>query len=103
MLVERVWERMDHYGFQMRLDYPVLPAPRIKDRLLSALYIQNSDYSFQERISLNRCRNAKELLWLSDGTTADGRYLEDRLYNLGGVEADVSKYVFPEEKPSKSD
>ena len=100
---KRVWERMDHYDFQMRLDYPVLPAPRINDRLFSALYIQNSDYSFQERISLNRCRNAKELLWLSDGTTADGRYLEDRLYNLGGVEADASNYTFPKEKPSRSD
>ena len=94
---------MDHYGFQMCLDHPVLPAPRINDCILSSLYVQDSDYSLQERISLNRCRNAKELLWLSDGTTADGRYLEDRLYNLGDVEADVSNYTFPKEKPSRSD
>ena len=44
--------------------------------------------------SLSRCRGSLEIIFLSDMTTADGRYLEQFVFNPGSKVA-RSKYKFP--------
>jgi hypothetical protein len=52
--------------------------------------------------SLSRCRGALEILFLSDMMTADGRYLEQFVFDPGG-KVSRSKYKLPRESPTKKD
>ncbi len=52
--------------------------------------------------SLSRCRGAIEIIFLSDMTTADGRYLNRFVFDLGG-QTSRSKYKFPQENPTRGD
>ncbi len=52
--------------------------------------------------SLSRCRGFLEAIFLSDITTADGRYLEQFVFELAKITS-RSKYTFPREKPSRKD
>jgi hypothetical protein len=49
--------------------------------------------------SLGRCRVAHEALFLSDLTTADGKYLEDFVFAPGRKER-ASTFKFPRKRPS---
>jgi hypothetical protein len=51
---------------------------------------------------LNRCRVYLQVLFLSNITTADGKYLEHFIFDPGGA-TKRSRYTFPREKPSKQD
>jgi hypothetical protein len=52
---------------------------------------------------LNRCRGSLEVLFLSDITTADGKYLEHFVFDTGGS-AKHSRYTFPREhQPTRQD
>ena len=98
-----VWERLDHYGFRIHLKYPTLEEPRVNDRLLASVYVTDPAWSEKAKISINRCRLAKKLMWLSDAVTADGRYLEEDVMDDGPIVSCESLYVFPREEPSRSD
>ena len=52
--------------------------------------------------SLSRCRGSLEIIFLSDMTAADGRYLEQFVFNPGS-KVTRSKYKFPQELPAKND
>jgi len=52
--------------------------------------------------SLSRCHGTLEIIFLSDMTTADGRYLEQFVFDPGG-KVSRSKYKFPQESPAKKD
>jgi hypothetical protein len=52
--------------------------------------------------SVRRCRGALEAIFLSDVTTADGRYLEKFVFEPGSKNT-KSKFKFPHEKPSNKD
>jgi hypothetical protein len=49
---------------------------------------------------LSICRGSSEIIFLSDMTTADGRYLEQFVFDPGSKVA-WSKYKFPRESPAK--
>jgi hypothetical protein len=51
---------------------------------------------------LNRRRGSLEALFLSDITTADGKYLEHFEFDPGGS-AKCSQYTFPREQPMRQD
>lgn len=53
-------------------------------------------------LSLNRFRVSLESIFLSDITTADGRYLEDGVFNLDG-RGRSSLFKFPREVPTRED
>lgn len=57
------------------MDYPVQPLPRENDMLLVDMFIR-SGYTGDELISLNRCRLARQMLFLSDMATANGREID---------------------------
>jgi len=52
--------------------------------------------------SLSRCQRSLEIIFLSDMRTADGRYLEQFVFDPGSKVA-WSKYKFPRESPAKKD
>jgi hypothetical protein len=52
--------------------------------------------------SLSRCHGTLEIIFLSDMTAADGRYLEQFVFDPGG-KVSRSKYKFPQESPAKKD
>ena len=51
---------------------------------------------------LERCRGALIAIFLSDITMADGRYLENFVFNPGGAPME-STFTFPWESPTKDD
>jgi hypothetical protein len=81
--------------------YPSIPPPRESDQVLMELF-QSLDLSRQTVFSLNQCRVFLESIFLSDITTADGRYLEDFVFRPGG-RARSSSFKFPREVPSRDD
>ena len=52
--------------------------------------------------SLSRCQGSLEIIFLSDMTTADGRYLEQFMFEPGSKGA-RSNYKFPRKSPTKKD
>ncbi len=52
--------------------------------------------------SLNRCRGAMKAIFLSDITTADGKYLEHFVFEPG-TDTAATRYIFPREKPTRTD
>jgi hypothetical protein len=53
-------------------------------------------------LSLNRCRVSLESIFLSDITSADGKYLEDTVFHPGG-RGRSSSFKFPREVPTRDD
>ena len=75
--------------------------PRERDQVNMELIIgKNLDKNTIR--SLSKCRGALEIIFLSDMTTADRRYLEQFVFNPGG-KVSWSKYKFPQESPTKKD
>jgi hypothetical protein len=79
----------------------IIPLPRERDQVVMELIFgKNLDKNTMR--SLSRCRGALEITFLSDITTADGRYSEQFVFNPGGNVL-RSKYKFPRESPTKKD
>ena len=97
---KRVWERLDHYGFEVHLDYPTLEAPRVRDEPIMVAVMADKTLSWEEKQGINRCRLAFKMLWKSDGVTADGRRLEPDVMTAHGRPSWLSSFVFPREEPS---
>jgi hypothetical protein len=54
---------------------PMIPNPREQDQgIMDIFFLQ--DLGSDDIKSLNRCRGAMKVIFLSDLSTADGRYLE---------------------------
>ncbi len=81
------------------MDFMTIPLPRERDQVLMEIFLAE-DLSPESIRSLGRCRGALEAIFLSDITTADGRYLKKFVFHPG-CKKSRSKYKFPKEKPSK--
>ena len=66
------WESLDHYDYDFHLDYPTIPRPREGDQLLKNIFLSIHPTP-AALISLNRCRNSWNALFLSDITSANGK------------------------------
>ena len=83
------------------MSYPSIAPPRERDLVLMEVF-QSLDLGQETILSLNRCRVSLEAIFLSDLATADGRYLEDAVFNPGGS-GRSSSYRFPREVPTRDD
>ena len=63
--------------------YPIIATPREHDQVVMEMFFSESLDAPTIR-SLCRCRVALDVLFLSDITTADGRYLEEFVFTPGG-------------------
>ena len=69
------WEGLDHYGFNIDIDYQSQQLPREHDMLLIILW-ESLGIKGDDLVSLNRCRIVWGLLFLSDIVGANGRHVE---------------------------
>ena len=79
--VKALWQKIDHFGLALDLDYRSLPLPRENDACIMELLVTQGVRE-RDLIAANRCRKCQEALFLSDITRADGwrielRYLDD--------------------------
>jgi hypothetical protein len=83
------------------MDFKKIPFLRERDQVIMEIFF-TADLSPEAIGSLGRCRGALEAIFLSDVTTANGRYLEKFVFNPG-CKISRLKYKFPKEKLSKKD
>jgi hypothetical protein len=97
------WESLDHYDYDFHLDYPTIPRPREGDQLLKNIFLSTHPTPVA-LISLNRCRNSWNALFLSDITSANGKILHQHcLHPPTALTQLTSKFSFAEERPSAQD
>jgi hypothetical protein len=83
------------------MDFKKIPFPRERDQVIMEIFFA-ADLSPKAIGSLGQCRGALEAIFLSDVTTADGRYLKNLIFDPGCKNL-KSTYKFPREKPSNKD
>ena len=66
------WQGLNHYDFDLHLDYPSILHPREGDKLPKDIFLATNP-TLSDLRSFSRCRIAWSTLFLSDITTADGR------------------------------
>jgi hypothetical protein len=83
------------------MECATIPSPMERDQVVMEL-ILGKVLNRKTIRSLSRCQGSLEIIFLSDMTTADGRYLEQFVFDPGSKVA-RSKYKFPRESPAKKD
>ena len=73
--VKSLWERIQHFGLDLQLDYKVLPMPRVNDECIMESCVETGIRG-SALIGINRVRKHQEALFLSDIVTADGRKID---------------------------
>ena len=96
-----LWRSLRYYQVGIHIKYDDIPYPRGKDQLVMEV-IMASISSKAAVQSLNRCRCYLGALFLSDITTADGKYLEQFVFEQTANSV-KSTYKFPREEPTRSD
>jgi hypothetical protein len=99
--VKMLWRSLHHFNIHLHMSFPTLPSPRERDQVIMEIFLAK-DLSPTTTSSLSRCRGFCEAFFLSDITTADGRYLEQFVFKPEKITS-RSKYTFPREKPSRKD
>ncbi len=83
------------------MECPSIPSPRERDQVVMELIVGKVLDRKMIR-SLSRCQGALEIIFLSDMMTANGKYMEQFVFDPGSKVA-RSKYKFPQECPAKKD
>jgi hypothetical protein len=96
-----LWKSLHHFNIQLYMSFPRIPNPREQDQVIMDIFFLQ-DLGSDDIKSLNRCRGAMKAIFLSDLSTADGRYLEHFVFDPGLATAS-STYKFPREKPTRDD
>ncbi len=99
--VKMLWRLLHHFNIHLHMECATIPSPGERDQVVMEL-IFGKVLDRKTIRSLSRCRGSLEIIFLSDMTTADGRYLEQFVFNPGSKVA-RSKYKFPRESPAKKD
>ena len=96
------WEVVDKYKLVLEVDYPEVPLPRQNDvtimSIAMSLGLQGDDL-----LSIIRCRLSCCSIFLSDITSANGRYLDPTRGQPGVDYGPFSQYTHPRERPSQQD
>jgi hypothetical protein len=71
-----LWRTLQVTGFQLHLKYDKLPTPRRGDVVIMELAMETG-LEKEELMSMSRVKGKLGVIFLSDITTADGKYLED--------------------------
>ena len=85
--VKALWEKIDHYGLILDMDYPTIPLPRENDALIMQKMV-DLGIRGAELKRINRVRITQEALFLSDITTPNGRSLEEQLLHTDWSETE---------------
>ena len=74
--IKSLWERIQHFGIDLQIEYNVLPMPRTNDECIMERCVA-AGVRGHELASINRVRKHQEALFLSDIATADGEKLDE--------------------------
>jgi len=96
-----LWRSLKYHAVELYMKFEEIPLPREKDRLVMEIINERISSEAATR-SLNRCRCYLSALFLSDITTADGKYLE-QLAMTPSENGTKSRYKFPREVPTQAD
>ena len=99
--VKMLWRSLYYYNIKLHMKYDPIPIPREQDLAIMQI-IHATGMSKSAEKSMNRCRVHIGAIFLSDLSSADGKYLEQFTFNIkqNGVN---SRYKFPREIPSQAD
>ena len=96
-----LWKSLYHFNIHLHMVYPIIVIPRERDQVVMDIFFSKSLDTLTIR-RFCRCRVALEVLFLSDMTTADGRYLEEFVFTPGDRERAL-RFKFPCEHPTCAD
>ena len=96
-----LWRSLKYHAVDLYMKFEEIPFPREKDILVMELIMERISSATAIQ-SLNRCRCYLSALFLSDITTADGKYLE-QLAMIPCENGTKSRYKFPREAPTQAD
>ena len=99
--VKMLWQTLHHFDIHLYMAYPIIAHPRERNQVLMEIF-HSLDLSQETTLSLSRCRVFLESIFLLDITTADGRYLENFVFNPGGRDRS-SLFKFPRQVPTRGD
>jgi hypothetical protein len=68
------------------MSFPTIPYPREHDQVIIEMFFSH-DLRMDTIKSLGRCRGVMKTIFLSDKSTADGRYLEHFVFDPGTITA----------------
>ncbi len=88
--VKMLWRLLHHFNIYLHIECATIPSPRERDQVVMEL-ILGKDLDRKRIGSLSRCQGSLEIIFLSDMTTANGRYLEQFVFDPGSKVAQ-SKY-----------
>jgi hypothetical protein len=94
-----LWKSLNKFDIMLDMAYSPIPFPRERDQVIMEM-IFSHDLTFNVVKSFKRCRGALEAIFLSDITTADGRYLKHFIFDPGR-KTSWSHYKFPLEQPAR--
>jgi len=80
--VKMLWRSLHHFNIHLHMECATIPSPRERDQVVMELIFGKAIDRKTIR-SLSRCQGSLEIIFLSDMTTADGRYLEQFVFNPG--------------------
>ncbi len=91
--VKMLWKSLHHFNTMLYMSFPTIELPKEQDQaimdIILLLPLNSTDIT-----CLNRCCVYLQALFLSDITTADGKYLEHFVFDPGGATSQ-SQYTFP--------
>ena len=96
-----LWRSLNHFNVNIHMKYDTIPFPRQHDKLVMEI-LMSTGMSKKGLSSLNRCRGYLGVMFLSDMCTADGKYLEQFVFDPE-ENTTRSSLKFPREKPTTAD
>ena len=100
--VKMLQQSLQHFDIHLLMAFSTIPLPRGRDQVIMEIFHAEGLSPEMIRV-LGRCRGAlKAIIFLSDISTADGRYLTNFVFNPGGTMTE-SMFKFPWESPTKDD
>jgi hypothetical protein len=88
-----LWQSLDRFEIQLHMKYPTMPTPGERDQVIMEIVLDRVS-STTEIQSINWCQGMLQCIFLSDGVTADRRYLESFVFDPGPFKR-WSNYSFP--------
>jgi hypothetical protein len=93
--VQMLWKSLHYFDITLYMSYPTILPPRECDQVIMEII-------FSHDIDTTTIKGLNEAQFLSDITTADGKYLEHFMFDPGGS-AKSLQYIFPRELPTRQD
>jgi hypothetical protein len=97
--IKMLWRSLHHFNIHLHMECATIPSPRERDQVIMEL-ILGKVLDRKTIRGLSRCQGSLEIIFLSDMTAANGRYLEQFVFDSGSKVA-RSKYKLPRESPAK--